>query len=258
MGHPNVHVVIPDTQIRPDVPFDHLAWAGWYIGEQLKGRRNVTIVHLGDHWDMPSLSSYDRGKKAAEGRRYADDIAAGNMGFGLLDAALREAAPRWKPRKVVLRGNHEDRITRAANDDAWLDGAVSLDHTDTLDWEVHGFLEPVWVDGVCYSHYFYPPNTSRPYGGHNIELRLTKIGHSFTMGHQQGLLYGVRSTLRGMQHGLVCGSFYQHDEEYRGPQQRGEWRGIVICHEVEDGHYDPMFVSLGYLARRYSRRKVAA
>lgn len=257
MGQPNTHIVIPDTQVRPDVPTEHLEWAGRYIGEQVGGRRNVTIVHLGDHWDMPSLSAYDRGKKAMEGRRYSDDIRAGNEAFALLDGSIREAAPRWKPRKIILRGNHEDRITRAANDDAWLDGAVSLDHADTLDWEAHGFLEPVFVDGICYAHYFYPPMSSRPYGGSNIELRLTKIGHSFTMGHQQGLLYGVRSTLTGMQHGLVCGSFYQHDEEYRGPQQRGEWRGIVVCHEVSDGHYDPMFVSLDYLARRYGKRRAA-
>ncbi len=73
---------------------------------------------------------------------------------------------------------------------------------------------------------------------------------SFTQGHQQGLMYGLRSTIAGMQHGLVAGSFYIHEEAYRGPQQRTEWRGIVVKHQVENGSYDPMFVSLDFLCRR--------
>lgn len=253
--HPHTHVVIPDTQCRADVPMDHLAWAGWYIGDQFGKKQDVTVLHLGDHWDMPSLSSYDRGKRVGVDRRYDEDVAAGNQGFALLDGCMRDSHPRWSPRRVLLRGNHEDRISRAEQDITVTAGTVSMDHLDSLDWEVHGFLEPVWIDGVCYSHYFYPPNTNRPYGGRNVELRLSKIGHSFTMGHQQGLMYGLRSTLQGMQHALVAGSFYLHDEEYRGPQQQSEWRGIVVCHDVRDGTYDPMFVSMDYLQRRYGRRR---
>lgn len=249
--------MIPDTQVKPDVPIDHLLWAGRYIGEQLGGRKNVTIIHLGDHWDMPSLSSYDRGKKAMEGRRYSDDIQAGNDGMDLLVGSMEQAAPKWKPRRIFLHGNHEDRITRAANDNAQFDGAVSLDHLNLKAWESYGYLEPVWIDGVCYAHFFYNPNTGRPYGGNNVETRLKTIGHSFTMGHQQGLLYGLRSTMGGMQHGLVAGSFYLHDEDYKGPQGNAHWRGIVVCHDVRDGHYDPMFVSLEYLERRYGKRRAA-
>lgn len=255
MAEPNTHIVIPDTQVKPGVDTDHLEWAGRYIGEQAGGRRNVTIVHLGDHWDMPSLSSYDRGKRSMEGRRYTDDIAAGNEGMARFVGALKAASPRgWKPRRIFLHGNHEDRITRAANDQAEYDGAISLDHLDLAGWETHPYLKPVWVDGVCYAHYFYNPNTGRPYGGSNVETRLRTIGHSFTMGHQQGLLYGLRSTIRGMQHGLVCGSYYLHDEDYKGWQGNAHWRGIVVCHDVRDGTYDPMFVSLDYLARRYGKK----
>ena len=38
--------------------------------------------------------------------------------------------------------------------------------------------------------------------------------------------------------GLVAGSCYLHDEEYRGPQAKSEWRGIIVCHDVADGDYD--------------------
>ena len=59
------HLVIPDTQIKPDCPIDHMYWAGRYACAM----KPDVIIHLGDHWDMPSLSSYDVGKKSFEGRR---------------------------------------------------------------------------------------------------------------------------------------------------------------------------------------------
>lgn len=251
----SVHLVVPDTQVKPGVRTDHLRWIGQFILE----RKPDVIIHLGDHWDIPSLSSYDRGKKAMEGRRYADDVQAGNEALALLTAPARAAnrsrryrkTPLYEPRWVLLRGNHENRIVRAIEDTAQLDGAISLDDLESPGWEVHDFLEVVMIDGVAYSHYFYNPMTGRPYGGQSIDTRLKTIGQSFTMGHQQGLWYGLRPTIGGMHQGLVAGSCYLHDEDYLGPQANSNWRGLVVCHQVENGEYDPMMVSLDYLCRRY-------
>ncbi len=256
---PPVHLVIPDTQCKPGAPTVHLEWIGRYIVDQFAGAP-LTVVHLGDHWDMPSLSSYDRGTKAMEGRRYTDDIAAGNDGFGLLteplDAHNKGRRNKWQPRRVFLMGNHEDRITRAANANPQFDN-LTLDSLNAaeLGWEVHGFKVPVTIDGVIYAHYFYNKDSGRPYSGTSIDLRLKTIGHSFTQGHQQGLLYGLRQTLAGTHHGLVAGSCYIAPETYRGPQARDEWRGIIVKHEVENGSYCPMFVSLDYLARKYAGKR---
>lgn len=257
-----MHLVIPDTQIKPGVPTVHLEWIGRYIVDQFADAP-LTIVHLGDHYDMPSLSSYDKGMKAMEGRRYVEDVAVGDEAFDLLDEPIRRynrgRRRKWKPRKVFLHGNHENRITRAVEANAQLDGLLSLDQLapESLGWEVHPFLEPVWIDGVCYAHYFYQPMTGRAYGGTNVELRLKTIGHSFTMGHQQGLLYGLRSVGGRTQHGLVAGSCYLHDEEYRGPQANHHWRGIVVCHQVEHGSFDPMFVGLDFLCRKYEGKRLS-
>jgi hypothetical protein len=252
------HLVIPDTQARRGVASDHLRWIGQYVVDQFLGRP-LTIIHLGDHWDMPSLSSYDRGKKAMEGRRYKVDIAAGNRAFEVLNTPLEAAADEsgWTPRRVLLRGNHEDRITRAIDADAQLDGLLSLDDLASPGWEVHPFLKPVEIDGVVYAHYFYNPMTGRPYGGANIETRLKTIGHSFTMGHQQGLGIGMRYVNGQQQIGLVAGSCYQHDEDYKGWQGNAHWRGIIVCHQVHGGSYDPMFVSLDYLCRRYEGHRLS-
>jgi hypothetical protein len=255
-GNPNItgriHVVIGDTQVKPGVPTDHLTWIGRYVADRCVGK-DVAIIQLGDHWDMPSLSSYDKGKKAIEGRRYVEDIKAGNDAFAQLNQPIADAMQkhRWMPDLHFLFGNHEDRIVRAANDTAVLDGKLSLDDCDTQGWRRHGFLEVLSLDGIDYSHYFYHPHTSKPYGGENLQTRLKTIGRSFTMGHQQGLMYTLRPVGERRHHGLVLGSTYLHDEDYHGPQANAYWRGIVVKHQVEGGQYDPMFVSLDYLCRRY-------
>lgn len=252
-----IHIVIPDTQVRPNVPTDHLGWVGRYIAEKYAGRK-VRVVLLGDHWDMPSLSSYDRkGGTALEGRRYSDDIEAGNEGLKRLSlpierkiALLAKRGTPWDIELHELDGNHDYRIVRAAENDAVLSGTLTLDDRDLRGWTAHPFLEVINLDGVLYSHYFANPSTGRPWGG-MIETRIKNVGASFTMGHQQEFKYGELPLSFGRRIGMVAGSCYLHDESYRGPQGNKEWRGIVVCHGVRDGQYDIKKVSLDSLCRRY-------
>ena len=66
------HLIIPDTQVKRGVDLSYLEWIGKYIVD----KKPDVIVQIGDFADMPSLSSYDVGKKSFEGRRYKDDIEA--------------------------------------------------------------------------------------------------------------------------------------------------------------------------------------
>jgi hypothetical protein len=256
------HIVIPDSQIRPGVPTEFLTWIGRYIVDHFYGKPNVRVIHLGDFADMHSLSGWNK-RMDAEGLRYGDDIEAANAAFDLLNAPLRERNARqrrrlgpdacWVPDRHILLGNHEDRIDRVVADDPRLFGALTTDDLDYArqGWTVHPFLRPVDLDGVWYAHYFYAPLTGRPLGG-LVQTRLKTLGHSFTMGHVQTLDYAVRYVAGRSQHGLVAGACYLHDEDYKGPQGNAHWRGIVVCHQVDGGSYDPMMVSLDYLCRRYT------
>lgn len=251
------HLVIPDTQVKPGVPTDHLRWIGKYIVD----RKPDVIVHLGDHWDMPSLSSYDKGKKQFEGRRYKKDIEAGNAALKLLTNPTEKynltATPskKYKPRLVFLRGNHCYRIEKALEYEPQLDGVIGYQDLDTGMWEVHDFLQVVEIDGILYSHYFYNPMNGRPYGG-QVATRLKTIGTSFTMGHQQTLDYSLRFVNGRSQHGLVAGASYIHQEEYKGPQGNAHWRGVIVKHGVEKGSYNPMMVDLDYLCQRYEGQRL--
>ena len=257
---PVTHIMIPDTQAKLDVPTDHLGWIGQFIVDEYHNK-NIKIIHIGDHADMPSLSMYDKGMKKMEGRRYQDDIDAANEAWRILNQPFydynsgrrKNKSKVWNPERYVTLGNHEDRINRTVNANPQLEGMLSLEKLDyeRSGWKVSPYTKPIWLDGVAYSHFFYNPMTGKPYGGQNIETRLKTIGHSFSMGHQQTLMYGLRFVAGKSQHGLVAGACYLHDEDYKGPQGNAHWRGIVVKHQVKDGSYDPMFVSLDYLCRRY-------
>ena len=255
------HIVIPDTQAKYGVPTAHLDWVGRYIAEKFAGRPNVKIIHLGDHYDMPSLSSYDRkGGSLMEGRRYTTDVEYGDRAWHILEAPILAArSKRGQPELHFLFGNHEERIVRAGQQDAQLESLITLDDLAVVKdgiWTTHPFLKPIRLDGVTYAHYFANRMSGRPLAGQSMDARIKTVGHSFTMGHQQGLWFGRRETLHGAQLGLVAGSCYLHDEDYLGPQGNDHWRGIIVCYDVRRGDYDPKFVSLGSLCKRYTGRSL--
>jgi hypothetical protein len=250
------HIVIPDTQVKPNVDVSHLGDVGRYIAE----KKPDVIVHLGDHWDMPSLSSYDKGKRSAENRRYIDDIKAGNEAMQILMAPIRSEQARlkrnkeklWKPRMLYLMGNHEQRIERYTNDIAALDGAIGYNDLDLSGWDVRPFLAPVVVDGVAYCHYFTSGIMGRPVT--SATALLTKKHMSAVMGHVQdrGIAYAKRADGQRMT-GIFAGICYTHDEEYLNPQGNGgTWRGIWVLNQVVDGSFDEMPVSLDYLRENYN------
>jgi hypothetical protein len=249
------HFIIPDVQAKPDVSLEYLTWIGKYIVD----KKPEVIICLGDFSDMPSLSSYDKGTKSFEGRRYKKDIAAATSAMEYMLAPLKAYNDHkrkmkeklYKPRMVMILGNHEDRITRACNMQAELDGLMSLDQLPYGDWEVIDYLKPMIIDDIQYIHFNPNPMTGRPRGGKALN-QLEKVGKSFVCGHQQILDVATRFLPDGTQQwGIIAGACYQHQEEYKGHVGNHHWRGCIMANDVHDGTFDPMFISLDYLERRY-------
>lgn len=210
---------------------------------------------------MPSLSSYDQGKKSFEGRRYRADIEASHKAMQALLTPLlnfnakakKNKEKQYHPRMVLTLGNHEQRIERAVNDDPKLEGVLSLDDLGYADygWEVYPFTEVVVIDGVAYSHYFTTGVAGRP--ASTASALLSKKHQSCVAGHQQGRQ--IASAFRADGTPITCiiaGSCYEHNEDYMGPQGNKHWRGIVVLNEVNEGSFDEMFVSLNYLNKNYA------
>lgn len=246
-------------QIMPGTPMDHCTWIGKYIIDRMPDK----VINLGDFADMSSLSSYDKGRKSMEGRRYKQDIAAAHEAMGMLmkplndynDLKRKNKEKQYHPELHMLYGNHEERILRVSENDAQMDGVVSLSDLGYADagWTTHEFLDIVCLDGVSYSHYFYRPKTGKPYSG-IIETRLKQIGFTFTQGHEQGKLIGTHELANGtVRRGLVVGSCYLYNPSYLGPQANSAWRGVIMKYEVADGNYSLMEVPLDFLCRKYEQ-----
>jgi hypothetical protein len=256
------HIVIPDTQIKPGVPLDHLHWIAQYIVD----KKPDVLVIIGDWADMPSLSSYDINTKSSEGRTYRDDILAANDGLQRLMAPIqaemerleRRRKTKWKLRKVVTLGNHEDRITRTIEKDRKLDGTLSLDDLFFKQWgfEVYPFREVVTVDGIGYCHYFPSGPKGLPCG--SARQILQKHHMSCFAGHLQGKDIAFARKADGARlTAIIAGSCYLHDEPFMGPLGNKHFRGIFVLNEVENGSFDDMAVSLDFLKDRYEKRQAA-
>ena len=241
--------VIPDAQVKPGVPIDHLAAAGRYIA----AKRPDVIVCLGDFADMGSLSSYDQaGSLGAEGKRYRADIDAAHRAMDVfMTPIVKERG--YHPRMFLTMGNHEDRITRTIEQDPrHFEGLISLDDLAYADygWQVIPFLQPIAIEDVAFCHYFPMGRMGRP--ATSPQVMLTKLHMSAIAGHQQGreIAYGKRADGRPLT-AIISGSFYQHDEMYMPPFTNLHWRGMHMLHEVQDGAFDNMDLSVGYLLRRF-------
>ena len=257
MNKPKKLLIIADTQCKPDEDLSYMR----AIGEFIVDKRPDYIVHIGDHFDFPSLSSYDKGKASFEGRSLLADIEAGREGMELLLTPLKELQERQKtnkkkvynPRMVFCTGNHEQRFDRLSNDMPELQGFVGMDTLKLEDygWEVIPFLKPIEIEGIFFAHYLANPFTGKPYGG-NAMNQLKTVGRSFVVGHKQTLDIAIRPSIDNkMQIGIINGAAYPFDEDYKGYQGNNHFRGVTMLHDVRDGFGSPMFVSTEYLMNKY-------
>jgi hypothetical protein len=244
-------------QVKPGNDFKFLT----SIGNYLIDKKPDIIVNLGDFADMPSLSSYDVGKKSFEGRRYKADIEAAHRAMEALlapinnynDRARENHKARYTPRRVLCLGNHEHRIERAVENDAKLEGVLSTEDLKYREygWEVYPFLDVIVINNIAFSHYFTTGVMGRPCT--SAQMMLTKKHMSCIAGHQQGLQFATSYRADGHRiTSIIAGSCYEHNEDYMGPQGNHHFRGVVMLNDVtQDGEFDLMPVSLRYLNNKY-------
>jgi hypothetical protein len=109
----------------------------------------------------------------------------------------------------------------------------------------------VVIDGIAYSHYFTTGVMGRPCT--TAAAQLTKKHMSCIAGHQQGLQIATGHRADGSRlTSIIAGSCYTHDEDYMGPQGNKHWRGCLMLHEVNNGEFDLMPISLDYLRKKYA------
>jgi predicted MPP superfamily phosphohydrolase len=244
------HLVIGDPHCNPKANNDRFLWAG-KLARDLKPD---TIICMGDLSSMDSLSSYDRGKKSFEGRRYKKDIDHAHDALEKFNKGLNGK----RPRKVMLLGNHEDRIDRIIDETPELDGTISTKDLNFKEygWEVIPYQKPLAIDGVHYCHNYPTGVMGKPVSGDNIARSLLlKNKVSSTVGHCHLFDYSICTTPLGRKvMGLSAGCYLHHKEEYAKSTQRLWWSGLIIKRNVHNGEYDIETIEYNSIKRKYGRR----
>lgn len=249
-------LVLPDAHAHPDHDNERFT----KLGKLIVSRQPEKIVCLGDLFDMPSLSSYDVGKKSFEGRRYWKDIQAGidaqEKLFAPLQAYNKGKKKPYSPELYLTLGNHENRINRAINDDPKLEGTISIDdlRLEEFGWKVNKFKDILTLDNINFVHYFSSGNMDRAISSINAGKAILNRTHaSGFCGHSHLLNTHTEVTSTGER--LWAGSlgcYFEHIEDYVSTTvQKTWWRGITIIHNVETGNPDLEFITLNTINRDY-------
>lgn len=249
-----IHLVIPDGHAKPGTSHERAS----YLSGLIRDVRPDVVVDMGDGADMPSLATYDKGKRNFVGRTYRADVDAFLEFQDRLWAPVKRSKKKL-PFRVILEGNHEHRIERALDLEPILEGTISLSDLERernydvivpYDGTVPGCIT---IDGITYGHYMVSGVSGRPLSGeHHGYSLLAKRFASSTVGHSHLLDYSLRHDGKGRPlHGLVAGCYIDYDMEWAGEMQNLWWSGVIIKRNVSDGDYDPEFVSLDRLRKEY-------
>ena len=243
-------LVIPDPHDQPEIAKDRFRW----LGNLIIDRQPDAIVHLGDGLSMDSLSEYDEGTIASEGRRYKDDIESFLEAQSLIleptekynRTQTRKKKILYKPRKVYCMGNHEQRISKAVFKNPKLEGVISFKDLELEQngWEVFPMTDPADVYGIAFSHFFTSGIMGRPISGvHHAASLVQKNYCSTVVGHSHDRSFWENTDCFGIKiFGLVAGCYFDHDLSYTREEDRN-WVGLVWLSVYSD-HVDPDFISI--------------
>jgi predicted phosphodiesterase len=203
------------------------------LGEFLYDLKPDYVVDLGDGADMRSLNTFDtRYPEAIVSQSYEADIEHYNDAQERIRWKFRHHR-RKRPAYIGFEGNHENRIKKAIKHDPRI-----------ADY-----------DGVSYAHFFSSGNFGSAMSGmHHANALLAHRHHSSTCGHshKRDLKFKDASHPNGVI-GLVAGCYKGAAEGWAGQANKEWWSGIVVKREVENGMYDPEFVSQSRLKAMYGQ-----
>lgn len=253
-------LVVGDAHATPIASNDRFDW----LGRLIMDHRPDVVYCTGDFGDMPSLSSYDKGRKSAELKRYKHDVKA------VHDALARINKPReehneqqkknkksaYKPRMIMQGGNHDEaRIEKAIQSSPELEGTMSIKdlNYEHYGWEYVPYRNSIVVEGIYCSHSFPSGVMGQPVSGLNVASSLlAKNSVSTIVGHCHLFDYAVRSKPNGDKlAALSPGWFGDHVEEYAKHTVHMWWSGVCLLHNVNDGVFDLETITMERIKKVY-------
>lgn len=236
-------LLVGDVHLHPKHSNERMTW----LGNLVVDRKPDIIIQIGDMSDLPSLSSFDVGKKTFEGRRYSDDCKATHDGLAKFQAPIDEynkklkvnKSKHYNPKKYLCGGNHENRIAKAVNSDPKLDGTMGIDDLKYKEfgWEFIQFLKPLIIDGVMFQHYLVSGSMDRSISSENTGRAFIKKYHtSVFAGHSHKLDLAWEAGQNGLMMSGTIGCYFTHFEDWQSVAAQSQfWRGVLLLKGVKNG-----------------------
>ncbi len=245
----STHLVIPDSHAHPDYNNDRFTW----LGKLITDIKPDVVIDIGDMFDYPSLCDHSSATEL-ENARYLADTNAGLDAEERIEHEIKKAKKK-RPRKVKCYGNHDIRADRFVEKYPRFAGTISSAdmHSTDFNWEVYPFLEPARVDGVAYAHYCISGVMRRPISGIGpARKQVVQAMESMTTGHSHQLDIAVVGGSLGRKYmGAVVGCYVDYDAGYAGVANNIWDRGVLVKRNVENGVYDPQWISMAQIKREY-------
>lgn len=251
------YIIVPDPHAHKDHNNNRADW----IGKLILDEKPDEVINMGDTFDMPSLSSFDKGKASFHGASYEADIESGIEFLDRMWRPVRKAKKK-KPKSVFLEGNHEHRLLKVLEQHSELSGSkYGIGYKDYQLDDYHNVVIPYkgmtpgiyQSDGISFAHFMVSGLMGRPIGGdHHAASLLSKNYSSCVVSHSHTVDWAVRSTTSGQKiMGLVAGVYQDYESDWAGACNSLWWAGAIILREVENGVFDPQFISIEALRKEY-------
>ena len=242
---------------EPNTPNDRFDWLGSYIHDV----KPDMVIDLGDGADMCSLNSYDtRRPQALVTQNYEKDIQCyvdSQERLRHKTKKLKKKLPTW----VGFEGNHEHRIKKAIDLDPRLSGetyGISQSHLQTKEffneyhWYENSAPSIARYNGIDFSHFFSSGNYGTAMSGvHHAYSLITHRHNSAVCGHSHKRDVYFKDAPGSI--GMVVGCLKGHEESWAGQANKDWWHGVVLMKDVDNGRYEPDFVSLKELEKAYAK-----
>lgn len=257
----NTILCIGDAHVTNGVDLEHFRCLGNYI----MAIRPSHIIIMGDFLTLNSMSAWDMDKrKTMEGRRYWDEIKAGNEALNLMLTPMSDYNARkrkikaklYLPEILYLEGNHEDRLKRYLEHHAELaDGA--LDVALNLDLVKRGinyipYREYHYINGIAFTHI--PHGKTVPISGKDITAKCQSVvvdSCVFAHTHELHISNVHKQGQDHLQQVINVGCFFQEEEEYVQGRMTNYWKGLVTLHNYDHGRFDITTISMRRLLDEY-------
>lgn len=253
-------IVLPDAHAHPDFDNERATWLGKFVSSEAPDY----LVCLGDLADMPSLSSFDKGTKGFEGRRYKRDIDSTiDFQHKLFNNFNGSSSGTIA---IFLEGNHEYRISKASNSQPELSDLLSSQRDLRIKdfWDkCFGFKEIVNVEGFAVSHFLPSGVMGHPIGGKNQAATLLTQGFdSCIVGHSHIRDFAERTSFLGRRTQSIVAGCFVHPGMITNPEGWNKntaqmwWNGVVVLDDVAKGTANRIeYVSLETLQQRYKPKR---